>query len=66
VTSARIAFGHCERMQWQDTRWVIAAGAAPARAPSTWPGTDLAAEAGWRTWVPAEAESDSVEAGEGE
>lgn len=65
VTSARIAFGHCERMQWQDTRWVIAAGAAPARAPSTWPGTDLAAEAGWRTWVPAETEIAPAGSGEG-
>ena len=24
-------------------------GPAPARAPSTWPGTDLANDAGWRT-----------------
>lgn len=51
---ARIAYGHCERMQWTGSaggRWVIAAGAAPARAPSTWPGTDLARQAGWRTWA---------------
>ena len=53
VTQARTAYGHCERMQWSaDTsRWVIAAGAPAARAPSTWPGTDLAREAGWRAWV---------------
>lgn len=53
VTQASTAYGHCERMQWSaDTsRWVIAAGAPPARAPSTWPGTDLAREAGWRAWV---------------
>ena len=50
---ARIAYGHCERMQWTGQRWVIAPGPAPARAPSTWPGTDLAAAAGWRTWMPA-------------
>lgn len=56
VTQARTAFGHCERMTWDPTttRWVIAPGAAPARAPSTWPGTDLAAEAGWLTWVTEE------------
>lgn len=52
ATQARIAYGHCARMQWTTDaggRWVIAAGAAPARAPSTWPGTDLAIEAGWKT-----------------
>ena len=51
-TQARIAYGHCERMQWTDQdggRWVIGDGPAPARAPSTWPGTDLAGQAGWRT-----------------
>ena len=51
-TQARIAYGHCERMQWTDQdggRWVIGDGPAPARAPSTWPGTDLAAQAGWKT-----------------
>ena len=57
ATSASIAYGHCERMQWSTTtgdegRWVIAAGGAPpAPAPSTWPGTDLARRAGWRTWT---------------
>ena len=54
LTQARIAYGHCERMRWTDAdagRWVIGPGPAPARAPSTWPGTDLAAQAGWRTWV---------------
>ena len=52
ATQARIAYGHCERMQWTPRdggRWVIGAGAVPARAPSTWPGTDLAIEAGWKT-----------------
>lgn len=48
---ARIAYGHCERMQWHDDRWMIAPGTEPAPAPSTWPGTDLALSAGWRTWV---------------
>ena len=52
ATAARIAYGHCERMKWTSDgggRWVIAAGSAPARAPSTWPGTDLAIEAGWKS-----------------
>lgn len=48
---ARMAYGHCERMTWIDRRWVIAAGSHPVPAPSTWPGTELAVEAGWRTWV---------------
>jgi hypothetical protein len=75
ITSARIAYGYCERMQWAinpttagrgtdastgvgnraaggpDGRWMIAPGPAPAAAPSTWPGTALAARAGWRTWL---------------
>ncbi|KAB7740351.1 hypothetical protein GA707_19550 [Nostocoides sp. F2B08] len=58
VTTARMGYGHCARMHWTDDasggRWVIGAGAEPAAAPSTWPGTELAKEAGWRTWVPAE------------
>jgi hypothetical protein len=57
VTSARIAYGYCERMQWTATaagsagRWMIAPGQPPALAPATWPGTALAARAGWCTWV---------------
>lgn len=52
TATARIGYGHCERMQWQQGRWWIAAGAAPAQAPSTWPGTEVSIAAGWRTWVP--------------
>ena len=56
--SARIGYGHCERMQWhaddQGGRWMIAPGAQPAVAPSTWPGSQAAADAGWATWVDAE------------
>lgn len=48
--TADVAYGHCERMAWDGERWVIASGAAPAPAPSTWPGTDKAADAGWLTW----------------
>lgn len=56
VTEARAAYGHCERMQWDTDRWVIGPGQAPAQAPSTWPGTDLAITAGWRTWQTSEQE----------
>ena len=48
---ARMGFGYCERMQWDGSRWLIAPGEPPAVAPSTWPGTDLAFAAGWRTWA---------------
>jgi len=83
TTDARIAYGHCERMQWTDGtarksaddtggagnaggpeagggRWMIAPGPSPAPAPSTWPGTDLAIKAGWRTWVDAGAAPDAA------
>jgi hypothetical protein len=49
----QVAFGHCERMQWVGGRWMIAPGQPPAPAPSTWPGTQTAIEAGWHTWVTA-------------
>ena len=50
ATTARIGYGHCERMTWHDGSWQIAPGTPPAKAPSTWPGSDLALQAGWRTW----------------
>jgi len=50
ATTARIGYGHCERLTWHDGRWQIAPGTPPAKAPSTWPGSDLALQAGWRTW----------------
>ena len=57
TASARIGYGHCERMQWHDDeqggRWMIAPGAQPAQAPSTWPGSQAAVDAGWSTWVDA-------------
>ncbi len=37
-------------MQWVGGCWMVAPGAPPAPAPATWPGTQLAHEAGWRTW----------------
>jgi hypothetical protein len=58
TASARIGYGHCERMEWHDDeqggRWMIAPGAQPAIAPSTWPGSQAAVDAGWATWVDAE------------
>ena len=56
ITQAQAAYGHCERMQWDADRWVIGPGLAPASAPSTWPGTDLAIDAGWRTWTTTSAQ----------
>ena len=62
-SEARIGYGHCERMQWQPDphqtgtaggRWMIAPGDPPAVAPSTWPGSEQAIAAGWKTWVDAE------------
>ena len=50
-SEARMAYGYCERMVWDGQRWLIAPGTPPVLAPSTWPGTDLAIEAGWRAWV---------------
>lgn len=53
---ARTGWGHCERMQWDTSSraWKIAPGEQPAVAPSTWPGSVKAVEAGWRTWVSPE------------
>lgn len=51
VQEAQVAYGHCEAMTWQQDRWLIDTTAQVATAPSTWPGTDLAARAGWRTWT---------------
>ncbi len=47
---AQLGYGHCERMAWTGSRWVIGAGSHPVPAPSTWPGTERAVEAGWRQW----------------
>jgi hypothetical protein len=51
TADAAMGYGYCERMQWSAGRWMIAPGTPPARAPSTWPGSDLSIKAGWRTWV---------------
>ena len=49
-SEAQTGWGHCERMQWVGGRWMIAPGQPPAPAPATWPGSRLAAKAGWKTW----------------
>ncbi|MGD8202175.1 hypothetical protein ACQE98_16170 [Ornithinimicrobium sp. W1679] len=51
VQQAQVAYGHCEAMTWQEGRWVIDPAHPVSSAPSTWPGTDLAARAGWRPWA---------------
>ena len=59
----QVAFGHCERMQWVGGRWMIAPGQPPAPAPSTWPGTELANDAGWRSWDTANSHHDDTHDG---
>jgi hypothetical protein len=54
TADARMGYGYCERMAWHAGRWMIAPGTPPARAPSTWPGSELSIKAGWRTWVGGE------------
>ncbi|MFK5584357.1 hypothetical protein [Serinicoccus sp. LYQ131] len=51
VEEAQVAYGHCESMAWTGDRWVLDTTHPVFPAPSTWPGTDLAARAGWRPWV---------------
>ncbi|OLT22343.1 hypothetical protein BJF81_00295 [Ornithinimicrobium sp. CNJ-824] len=51
VEEARVAYGHCEAMTWTGDRWVIDTTRPVSSAPSTWPGTELAAQAGWRPWA---------------
>lgn len=52
-----VGYGYCERMQWVTNptrpaggRWEVAPGTPAAPAPNTWPGTAIAAQAGWKTW----------------
>src|SRR5699024_2780074 len=51
VEEAAVAYGHCEAMTWAGDRWVIDPAHEVSPAPSTWPGTELAVQAGWRPWV---------------
>ena len=46
--TARMAVADCQRMVWVADRWLIGPGPEPAPAPSIWPGTDAAIDAGWR------------------
>jgi hypothetical protein len=50
--TARIAAADCQRMAWDGGtgagRWRVGPGAEPALAPSIWPGTDAAVDAGYR------------------
>jgi len=50
IERVRFGYGHCDRMTWEQDRWVIDAGAPPAIAPSTWPRSDRSREAGWLVW----------------
>lgn len=50
VEEAKAAYGHCEAMTWDQDRWLIDTTHPVSPAPSTWPGTELAAQAGWRPW----------------
>lgn len=46
---SRMGYGLCSRMEWTTNRWRVAPGAEPALAPSAWPGSVAAVEAGWLT-----------------
>ena len=48
ATTSHNAVVDCQRMLWQDGRWVIGPGREPAPAVSVWPDTDAAFEAGYR------------------
>lgn len=54
--TGRVGAADCQRMAWRTDldpggagRWVIGEGTEPAPAPSIWPGTDAAIDAGYRT-----------------
>ena len=49
-TSGQVAVADCQRMAWAPSagRWLVGPGVEPAPAPSIWPGTDAAIDAGWK------------------
>lgn len=47
TSTARVGVGLCARMVWHAGRWMIGPGAEPYPAPSAWPDTDDAIDAGY-------------------
>jgi len=52
-TPEQIAVADCQRMEWTDARWVIAAGPEPTPTPSLWPGTQASYDVGYQ-WLELE------------
>jgi hypothetical protein len=52
TSTTRTTAADCQRMLWTTTRWVIGPGPEPAAAPSAWPDTDAAIEAGYKDLNP--------------
>jgi hypothetical protein len=46
----QVAVADCQRMVWQDDRWVIGPGEEPAPPPSLWPGSQASFDAGYQ-WL---------------
>jgi hypothetical protein len=47
-STQHVAEADCERMVWQDDRWVIGPGPEPADPPSVWADTDTAVSVGYK------------------